>query len=121
MASAKGPQSEAFSHIPASAPPAIRAPSGADTSATLVQGASSSPVPVVPVPATNVESVVVSGSALTVGASSLVTNVDEVTTAADVITPSAVVSESSEVSIKVVDTVTTPMYCNHSWCLVILS
>ncbi|XVF67412.1 hypothetical protein PTKIN_Ptkin10aG0119000 [Pterospermum kingtungense] len=107
-ASAQGPQSEVFSHSPAPALTVIRAPYGGDTSATIIQGASSSPVPAVPVPATsNVQSVVASGSALTVGTSSLVTNLDEVQTAADVITPSAAVSESSEVSITVVDTVTT--------------
>ncbi|XWS54657.1 hypothetical protein CRYUN_Cryun10bG0107300 [Craigia yunnanensis] len=110
MASAKGPQSEGFSHIPAPAPPAIKAPSAADTSSTIIQGASSTAVPVAPVLATsNTQPVVVSGSALPAGASSTVTNVHVVQTTADAITPSAAVSESSEVSITVVDTVTEPM------------
>ena len=116
MESAKGPQLEVFSHIPAPAPPAVKAPSCADTSSTIIQGASSSPVPVAPVLATsNVQPVVVSGSTLPFGASSTVTNVNVVLTAADAIKPSASVSESSEVSITVVDTVTAPMYCYHNW------
>ncbi|XVE93531.1 hypothetical protein REPUB_Repub01dG0202700 [Reevesia pubescens] len=95
--SAKGIQSEVFSHIPASAPPAIKAPSDADTSSTIIQGASSSPVPVAPVLATSdIQPVVVSGSDLPVGVSSTITQ-------------SAAVSESSEVSITVVDTVMAPM------------
>lgn len=107
MASSKGPQSEVLSHIPA---PAIKAPSGADTSSTIIQGALSSPVPVVPVLATsNIQSVVVSGSDLPVGASSTVTNAAVVQTGADNITTSASVLESSEVSIKGLDAVAAPM------------
>ncbi|XP_007042685.2 PREDICTED: pre-mRNA-processing protein 40A [Theobroma cacao] len=110
MASAKGTQSEVSSHIPPPAPPAVKASSGADTPPTIIQGAASSPVPVAPVLATSdVKPVVVSASALPVGASSTVTNVDVVRTAADTITSSAAISESPEASIAVVNAVTAPM------------
>ncbi|XVF01408.1 hypothetical protein REPUB_Repub04eG0086800 [Reevesia pubescens] len=110
MASTNGTNSEVFCNIPAPAPPAIKASSGADTSSTIIQGASSSPVPVAPVLATsNILPVVVSGSDLPVGACSTVTNVHVVQTAAETITPSAAVSEISEVSTTVVNTVTVPM------------
>ncbi|XVE49358.1 hypothetical protein DITRI_Ditri01bG0077200 [Diplodiscus trichospermus] len=110
-ASVKETESEVLSNISSPAPPAvIKAPSGADTPSTIIQGVSSSPVPVAPVLATsNVQPVVVSGSDLPVGASSTVTNVDVVQVAADTITPSAAVSESSEVSVTALDAVTTPM------------
>ncbi|XP_022763537.1 pre-mRNA-processing protein 40A-like isoform X3 [Durio zibethinus] len=110
MAPAKGKKLEVFSNIPAPSPHVIKASSGADTPSTTIQEASSSPVPVAPVLATsNIQPVVVSGSDLPVGASSTVTNVHVVQTAAETIASSAAVSESSEVSITVVDTVTAPM------------
>ncbi|KAA3463534.1 pre-mRNA-processing protein 40A-like [Gossypium australe] len=110
MASAKGPQSEVSSHIPAPVPPASGAQSGADTSSTIIQGASSSPVPVAPVPSSSkIESDVVSGSDLPVATSSTVTNVDVVQIVEDTITPSVAVSESSEVSLSVADAAMTPM------------
>ncbi|PPR87701.1 hypothetical protein GOBAR_AA32990 [Gossypium barbadense] len=110
MASAKGPLSEVSSHIPAPVPPASKAQSGADTPSTIIQGASSSPVPVAPVPSSSkIESVVVSGSDLPVATSSTVTNVDVVQIVEDTITPSVAVSESSEVSLSVADAATTLM------------
>ncbi|XP_039038776.1 pre-mRNA-processing protein 40A-like [Hibiscus syriacus] len=109
MASAKGTQSEVSSHMPAPVPPSSKAQSDADTSSTIIQGASSSPVSVVPVPASSkTESVVVSGSDLLV-ATSTVTNVHAVQTVEDAITPSVAVSESSEVSFTETNAVTTPM------------
>ncbi|XP_012459513.1 pre-mRNA-processing protein 40A [Gossypium raimondii] len=110
MASAKGPLSDVSSHIPAPVPPASKAQSGADTPSTIIQGASSSPVPVAPVPSSSkIESVVVSGSDLPVATSSTVTNVDVVQIVEDTITPSVAVSESSEVSLSVADAATTLM------------
>ncbi|KAK8564242.1 hypothetical protein V6N12_036370 [Hibiscus sabdariffa] len=110
MTSAKGTQSEASSHMLAPVAPASKAQSDADTSSTIIQGASSSPVSVAPVPASSkIESVVASGSDLPVATSAAVTNVHAVQTVEDAITPSVAVSENSDVSFTEANAVTTPM------------
>ncbi|XVF44953.1 hypothetical protein PTKIN_Ptkin02bG0164500 [Pterospermum kingtungense] len=108
MASAKGTQAEVFSHLPASATSAVKASSGADTSSTIIGGASSSPFPVAPVLATSdIQPVVVSGSDSLIEASSTLTD-EQVQTAADAITVSVAVSDSSEVSTTAVNAVAAP-------------
>ncbi|GMJ03491.1 pre-mRNA-processing protein 40A [Hibiscus trionum] len=110
IASAKRTQSEVSSHMPAPVPPVSKSQSDADTSSTIIQGASSTPVSLAPIPASSrTEPVVVSGSDLPVATSSAVINVHAVQTVEDSITPSVAVSESSEVSLTEANAVTTPM------------